>query len=209
MSGKTRMVKYLCVLTLLVLPVIFVSTLSLVLLFNQISLLLKTLEDEIYYLIVSLICLCLFPLPPPSKRKLKSLKNILVTRFRKFIQTRAPENFTIKDDLDVHSLPDTAFEELSLNLEIKFTFPLLKSKNTSSTRSKSSDCSKILNSLKFRFKKLRKHSVVFFHSISRFFSSLISRFRTLILRFFQAIGGGFKKLLISKLISFSMCGDLP
>jgi hypothetical protein len=209
MLGKTRMVKYLCILTLLVLPIIFVSILSLVLLFNQISLLLETLEDESYYLIVSLLCLFFIPLPPPSKRKLKSLKNILASRFRKFVQTKAPENFTIKNNLDVHTIPDAALEELTLELELDFTNTQPRSKNSSSPSSKPSAYSVILNSLKVRLKKLRKHSYALANSISRFCSSLLSHFRKFGLRFLLTLGGGFKKLFTSKLSYFLMCGDLP
>ncbi len=132
----TRVGKILSIIHLLILPVLFVSIFLLVNLFQQISLWMDSLDEWAYYLIIGLICLVFFPLPPPSRKRLKSLKRILISRFRKILHMSSLENYSIKDNLDVSSLPDLTSGELTLKVKIEHLSPKVQHTKSSNHEAK-------------------------------------------------------------------------
>ncbi len=112
MAGKTRVVKSLCMITLLALPSLVFSMYFIGLLFNNLYLSFLNLEDWVKYLLLSLICMNFLPVPPPSKKRVQILHKTLISHLRKFLHQKTSENWVICDNLQINSMQDDDLRDL-------------------------------------------------------------------------------------------------
>jgi hypothetical protein len=133
MSGKTRVIKSLCIITLLALPTIAFSIYFVSLLFNSLYLSILNLEDWLKYLLLGLFCMCLLPFPPPSKKRVKFLQKTILSYFRKFLRQKQSQNWVIQNNFDINSIHDHDLEELVSGLNQASLYKPEYSKNYSST----------------------------------------------------------------------------
>ncbi|MHA1275921.1 MAG: hypothetical protein ACTSQI_07840 [Candidatus Helarchaeota archaeon] len=116
MSRKTQLMKNLCIIALLALPILIISIYFADLLFNYFYHSILNLKEWARCLIFSLIGITFCPLPPPSKRKVIMIHKTLISQIRNFLRQRKSDELCIKENFEITLIKHYNFEDLAFDL---------------------------------------------------------------------------------------------
>lgn len=101
MAVKKRILNHSLVLLIIAAPTVAFLTFTAYLFLNELFLFISTLDDWIYYLILTFICISLIPFPPLTKKRAIMIHEFLTAFWRKFLKHRFPQKPVINEPLNI------------------------------------------------------------------------------------------------------------